>query len=202
MTLHIFGDSHASDIISGWRDCTNIKSYHLGPILCYSVGKEKLKRIDIRQYKIKDGDSVLFCFGEIDCRFHIHKHITNDITYQDIINDLITNYIDAIKVNISHCKVNLKNVCAYNVIPPARKKDTRQHKRFPHLGTDEERKNYVLYFNMKLKEMCEQNNILFFDIYDKYIDSDGYLNKEMSDGNVHIYDGKYLQEFIDKFIPS
>jgi hypothetical protein len=36
----------------------------------------------------------------------------------------------------------------------------------------------------------------FFDIYNKYTDKFGYLNKELSDGNVHINNGVYIQEFI------
>lgn len=197
MTIHVFGDSHASDKISGWKDCKDIKSYHLGPILCHSFGKEKLKRLDISKYNIKDGDIVLFCFGEIDCRCHVHKHITINITYQDIIKDLISNYIKAIKDNIKICKAKLSKVCVYNVVPPVRKDTIKQHKRYPHLGTDEERKNYVLYFNKVLKEECEKNNFIYFDIYDKYIDDEYYLNNELSDGSVHIYDGKYIQEFIN-----
>jgi hypothetical protein len=63
MTFHTFGDSHSSKIISGWRDCVNIKDHHLGPILCHSFGREKLNRCNISKYNLKDGDSVIFCFG-------------------------------------------------------------------------------------------------------------------------------------------
>lgn len=82
MSIHTFGDSHASDIHSGWKDCDNIKAHHIGSILCYSFGKNNLKRCNIRRFNINDGDSVIFCFGEIDCRCHIHKHITNSRSYK------------------------------------------------------------------------------------------------------------------------
>jgi hypothetical protein len=36
MTIHTFGDSHSR---SGW---SGIMNHHLGPVLCYSFGKEKL----------------------------------------------------------------------------------------------------------------------------------------------------------------
>ena len=39
-------------------------------------------------------------------------------------------------------------------------------------------------------------NFLFFDVYNKYTDSNGFLNKSLSDNNVHIRDGIYLKEFI------
>ncbi len=196
MTIHVFGDSHASDKISGWKDCLDIESHYLGPILCYSFGQEKRKRLDINKYDIKDDDIVLFCFGEIDCRCHVHKYITPQQDYKEIINQVIHNYILAIKENIRNCKAKLKYVYVYNVVPPVRKESIRQHKKYPHLGSDQERQKYVLYFNQKLQEVCD-DNIRFFNIYDKYVDKDGFLNPELSDGSVHIFDGKYLQEFID-----
>ena len=33
MSIHTFGDSHASKIHSGWKHCDNIKAHHLGPVL-------------------------------------------------------------------------------------------------------------------------------------------------------------------------
>ena len=66
----------------------------------------------------------------------------------------------------------------------------------PFLGTDEERKSYVLYFNKILKEKCIENNFIFFDIYDKYLDINGFLRKDLSDDNVHIKNGKYITDFI------
>jgi hypothetical protein len=146
MLIHTIGDSHSNN---GWIGITN---HHLGPVLCYSFGNEKLNRCDIRNYNIKDGDTVVFCFGEIDCRCHIYKHVTNTITYQDIINDIIDNYFDAIELNIYISQIKLKNVCVYNVVPPVEKYNTGGNPEYPYLGTDEERKQYVLYFNEKVKE--------------------------------------------------
>jgi hypothetical protein len=63
------------------------------------------------------------------------------------------------------------------------------------LWTDEERKQYVLYFNKKLKEKCIENNYIFFDIYNNYIDENGFLRKDLSDGSVHIGNGIYINNF-------
>ena len=71
---------------------------------------------------------------------------------------------------------------------------------YPFLGTDEERKTYVLYFNKKLKEKCIEKNYIFFDVYDNYCDDNGYLIKDLSDGGVHISNGYYIREFIYKFL--
>jgi len=192
MSIHTIGDSHS---FNGW---SGIIMHHLGPVLCYSFGKEKLNRCDIRNFNINDGDTVVFCLGEIDCRCHIHKHITDTITYQDIINNIVENYFETIELNISTSQIKLKNVCVYNVVPPIQKYNTWENTEYPYLGSDQERKQYVLYFNEKLKEKCIEKGFIFFDVYDNYIDEDGFLRKDLSDGNVHIRDGIYISNFINE----
>ena len=54
MSIHTIGDSHATN---GW---TGIIQHHLGPVLCYRFGKEKLNRCDIRNFNIKDGTVLFF----------------------------------------------------------------------------------------------------------------------------------------------
>lgn len=145
MSTHTIGDSHS---YNGWSGIIN---YHLGPVLCYSFGKEKLNRCNIHKFN-KDGDTVIFCLGEIDCICHIHKHITDTVTYQDIINDIVDNYFETIELNISISQIKLKNICVYIVVPPIQKYNTRDFPEYPYLGTDEERKKYALYFNEKIKK--------------------------------------------------
>ena len=139
---------------------------------------------------------MFFCLGEIDCRCHIHKHITETTTYQDIINNIVDNYFEAIELNVYISQIKLKNVCVYNVVPPIQKYNTWECPEYPYLGTDEERKRYVLYFNKKLKEKCIEKGYIFFDIYNNYIDKNGFLRKDLSDGNVHIGNGIYISNFI------
>jgi len=190
MSIHTIGDSHAEN---GW---IGIIKHHLGPVLCYSFGKEKINRCDIRNFNIKDKDTIIFCLGEIDCRCHINKHISDTITYQDIINNIVDNYFDAIELNVSISQIKLKNICVYNVVPPIQKYNTIENPEYPYLGSDEERKQYVLYFNEKLKEKCIEKKYIFFDIYNNYTDEKGFLKKDLSDGNVHIHNGIYITKFI------
>ena len=190
MTIHTIGDSHAR---FGW---TNIINHNCWAMLCYTFGREKLNRVNISNFDIKDGDTVVFCFGEIDCRCHIHKHITDDISYQSIIDDIVSNYFEAIQINITVSGLNFKKICVYNVVPPIEKYNTEENPSYPYLGTDEERKDYVLYFNKKFKEYCIKYSYTFFDIYDNYIDNNGYLRKDLSDNIVHINNGIYINDFI------
>jgi hypothetical protein len=96
MSIHTFGDSHS---LCGW-DGTGPVTHHLGPVLCYSFGKEKLNRCDIRNFNVNHGDAIIFCFGEIDCRADIHNHINETITYENVIDEIVKDYFAAIKLNV------------------------------------------------------------------------------------------------------
>ena len=200
LNIHTVGDSHS---YYGWG--SSIVKHHLGPVLCYRVGKDKLDRCDIQNFNIQDGDTIVFCFGEIDCRCHIHKHITDTVTYTYIIDNIIDAYFKAIDLNVAAVAatgVKLKNVCVYNVVPPIQKYNTCENAEYPFLGTDDERKQYVLYFNEKLKSYCMDKEYIYFDVYDKYVDANGFLRKDLSDGHVHINNGVFIQEFIDRHLKN
>ena len=66
------------------------------------------------------------------------------------------------------------------------------------MGSDDVRKQYALYFNKTLKEKCAAYNYVFFDVYDKYADDNGFLRKELSDNSVHIHDGVHITRFIQE----
>jgi len=190
MTIHTFGDSHS---FNGWEEIPNVFTHHLGPKLCFSIGRDGINIKD--GYNVNNGDTVIFCFGEIDCRCHVHKHITESKDYNQIIDNIVNNYFIQIKTAVDAFD-NLK-VAIYNVVPPIQRHNTPEYIEYPFVGTDEERKAYVLYFNKKIQQKCIEYNFLFFDIYNNYIDSNGFLNKSLSDGNVHIRDGVYLKHFIE-----
>ena len=86
----------------------------IGPLLCYSFGKENLKRCNISDYDLKNNDTIIFSLGEIDCRCHIIKHINEKMTYKTIIKIIIDMYIDAIKINVDKSELTFKNICIYN----------------------------------------------------------------------------------------
>jgi hypothetical protein len=189
MVIHTFGDSHS---YNGWDNIPNVLTHHLGPKLCFSIGRDG---INIKEgYNVNNGDTVIFSFGEIDCRCHIHKHITETNDYKHIIDTIVNNYFIQIREAVNMFD-NLTTVI-YNVVPPVQRCNTAENPAYPYLGTDDERKAYVLYFNEKLKQKCIEYGFLFFDVYNKYVDSNGFLNKSLSDGNVHIRDGIYLKQFI------
>jgi hypothetical protein len=189
MVIHTFGDSHS---YSGWGWISNLRIHHLGAKLCFSIGRDGINIKD--GYDVNNGDTVIFCFGEIDCRCHIHKYITESKSFKQIIDTIVTNYF--IQIKTATDTIENLNVVIYNVVPPIQKHNTAENPEYPFLGTDEERKAYVLYFNEKIEQKCAEYNFLFFDVYNNYIDSNGFLNKSLSDDTVHIRDGKYIKDFV------
>jgi hypothetical protein len=188
-----FGDTSIPGVI--------FDQHYYGPLLCYTLGKKKWEVMDISLYNdINDGDVCIFCFGEIDCRCHIKKHITEENTYQNIIDSLVINYLETVRENIEKAGKKV-SVFIYNVVPPSKESEVSYTQpEFPFDGTDEERKSYTLYFNKKLKELCPKFGYTFFDVYNKYTTKDGFLNRELADANVHIRDGQYLLQFIKENI--
>ena len=137
---------------------------------------------------MQNDDTVIFCFGEIDCRCHVHKHVTTEKSYREIIENLVQEYIKAIEISVNTSGLTFKNVCIFNVVPPVQRHNTGENPEYPYLGSDEDRKGYVLYFNSLLKSHCSIKQFVYFDVYDKYCDINGFLRKDLSDGNVHITD--------------
>ena len=200
MEIYTFGDSHS---YNGWEviDTYKLKinMHNIGAKLCYSFGRDKLKCLNIKDYNIRDNSIVIFCFGEIDCRCHIHKYVSPEKSYETIIDEIVKNYFIAIEENVK--QFNKLKVAVYNVVPPVQRHNTGENPDYPYLGMDDERKEYVLYFNKKLKEYCEKYNYHYFDIYNYYCDENGFLNKKLSDHNVHILHPAFIyQKLIDYII--
>lgn len=193
--LHTFGDSHsrfAWDKIN--LEGLHIKINHIGPYLMYTFGQKKKDLLDISQYGVNDNDIVCFSFGEIDCRCHVHKFVEKG--YQNVINEMVDDYINAIQINCS--RYNKLKICIYNILPPARKTIYNNNPSFPFLGTDEERLTYIKYMNQQLNKVCLEKGYIFVNVYQQYSNSDDFLNANLSDGGVHIAEPNFLKQFIIK----
>lgn len=196
-TIHTFGDSHS---MFGWKDVKNatIKINHIGPKLMHTFGKEKDALINLSNYSLGNGDKIIYCFGEIDCRCQIHKFVSIDSSYEKIIDKLVDSYIEAIKNNMKYYNIEEVTTCVYCIVPPVKNVGKNNNQLYPFLGSDEERKKYHLYMNKKLKEYCDKNKIVFFDITNQYEDENNFLKLELSDMICHIKDPLGLEKTIEK----
>jgi hypothetical protein len=196
MMIHVVGDSHC---MYPWNSIPDTAIHYVRDLLCYSFGREGRGRIDLRNFDLKDGDSVVFCLGEIDCRCHVHRQAEKQgVAAQSIIDGLVSAYMDAIEDGVaSMADVSLNRVCVYNVVPPVEKVTVEENPAFPYAGTDDERLQYVLYFNTCLSAECAARGFLFVDVFDAYADERGFLRKDLSDGKVHLATPLHIVEFLE-----
>jgi hypothetical protein len=192
MSFCTIGDSHAK---YPWCYIPGIEVIHLGPILCHTVGKHKndlVNGVNISNHGIKPEDTVCFCYGEIDCRCHIHKHVTASRAYQQVIDEIVGDYFVALMENEK--LVPGVKMAVFNVIPPARFPGATQNNDYPYRGTNEERVAYSRHFNTAIAWNCKEVGYAFIDVYDKYADEGGCLDTRYSDGHVHINNPVFVIE--------
>ena len=109
--IHIFGDSHANFNFSNSK-YTNILNHYQNSITMNRVGRDNLNFINFINYNIKNNDIIIYQFGEVDCRCHIARQLLLGRVLDDIINELVTNYINSIKLNTNKLKPIAANVNA------------------------------------------------------------------------------------------
>jgi hypothetical protein len=179
INFHTIGDSHASEITWGKVNVPglNIISHHLGPMTAASFGITK------PMVNIEDNEWVCFCFGEIDCRDHIGK---NKVYYKEITDKIVENYLFAVR--------QYKGKKFIMSVVPANIQASAAGDPWPCVGSDEERREYVRYFNECLRNNC--GDIIFLDIHDKYADQQGYINIRYRDAGTHIIDPVFINEFL------
>jgi len=181
--IYTIGDSHGWH---GWLNIPNVSTNHVGGPMTMHSFNQTINTPNHPYLKIIPLDGILcFCFGEIDCRCHVHRFQP----WKDTIDKLVEGYAKAIKNSVADR--DPKTIWVYFVPPPVHGVKTRDG--FPFSGTIEERISYVKYMNEKLKELP----YTFVDLYDKYSNEDGSMIIEDSDYYVHIKNIKPLIEWID-----
>ena len=185
MIIHSFGDSHR---------------FHLGEMVKPNLGNswtmarfgnDSLALIDIKECGVEEGDAVIFCFGEIDCRCHLCRKNTY-AKHEDLIDYLCEEYMKAIKRNVERYD-DLK-VLVFNVVPAVKVTPDMEEKWgegnvlevFPFRGSDEQRKTVANYMNKVLAIKCKDYDYTFVDVHDKYCDADGYFDVTKKDIHSHI----------------
>ena len=155
---------------------------------------------------VHNDDVVVFCFGEIDCRCHIHRQVDLGRDANQVIRELVDAYIDVITANARRRPKLHIIVCG--VVPPRDFESfTRVHgiitHAFPFVGTDEQRVQYTRSMNARLRETSDQYGYVFLDVFADYANSVGILPEQISDGNSHIGDTRavqlQLQNILERF---
>jgi len=151
----------------------------------HRVGRDGLNYLNQERCELinaHEGDTVIFVYGEVDCRGHIMKQKRRqNCSIQSIIEKLAANYLKTLIKYKS--QYNNVSVVVFNVVPP-----TNYGLKPPYIrsGTLQQRVEITKQLNSELKKNCDQNGILFLDTYDHYANPDGSMILSLSDGRMHI----------------
>jgi hypothetical protein len=194
--IHIYGDSHAHYSFKN----LNLPHTNLwkASITMYRIGRDN-RIINFRNRNhVQSNDIIILAYGEIDCRCHIQRQIDMGRNEDEIINELVTNYMRTIKNNITETA----NIIIVGVIPPTIQADYEilngpiTHE-YPFVGTDENRIRYTNKVNNLLETESTKNNYIYFNPYSYYTRPNGALKHELSDLSVHLGDNSH---FLERFM--
>ena len=195
--IYIYGDSHASFSFNNLT--LQHMNLHCSSITMHRIGRDNII-IHFDKNTIQPNDTIVLSYGEVDCRCHIQRQINLGKHEDDVIYELVNQYITTIYQNTKDLNLHIIIV---GVIPPTKQSDYESihgpilHE-FPFVGTDEDRVRYTRKVNELLEQLSIQYGYLYFNPYDYYTRSDGTLKHELSDTIVHLQDNQYfLNQFIE-----
>lgn len=184
------GDSHAHHSFLDIEGVTVFPPYGFQSVTMHKVGRDKLEFLDLKQAGIPSDSTVIFLFGEVDCRCHVKRQIEEKgRTMEEVIDTLVDNYVDCIRKN--QILLPQLTIILASVVPPVRRLEYEAlngplNNGFPFVGTDAERSAFTRYMNNRLAQHAKANDWTFLDIHSEYADVDGMFRYELSDKCVHV----------------
>lgn len=195
--IHAVGDSHAmffsgyDKIQPNWPEKSNNRlphfaAYRLGAVLAYNLCEYKTKmkgreKLFLLLKQIPKKDTILLCFGEIDCRVHLLKQakIQNKDIYATT-KECVGRYFQVIQ----EIKNKGYNIAIWNA-PPSSPNQT-ENPEYPQYGSCKERNDVTMIFNSLLGELLEKEKIPFISIFNKLINKKGITRSEYLMDGVHL----------------
>ena len=193
--VHVFGDSHADFSFRGYE---GLVSHITISVTCFRVGRDGKGILNFQTAGVKDNDTIIVLFGEVDCRCHIKRQLLAGREYKEVLDELVTAYGRSISLNVD--EFSKLRVIVSCIPPPTARADFENiygpitHE-FPFVGSDAERAMFTRDMNDLLKVHCRTKNYDFLDFYDDYTRvEDGMLDHTKSDTQVHIKDNAMVHQ--------
>jgi len=178
--IHCIGDSHSS-VFSGeevmqpiWpqrsNDCLEFfRSYRIGAATAYQL-QNKVPLINqlIMSTNILEGDSLMFCFGEVDIRAHLIKQASlQDKSVLELVKECTQRYIGALQ---EFRKYNLP-IIVWG--PIASWVESKPYTGGPSFGSNIERNLVTEEFNFQLKIKCQASGFSFISLFEEMTNKKG-----------------------------
>lgn len=191
--IHTMGDSHSWLTFSG---IDNIDTHHVGPVTMKRVGnvKDDVMSSAIKNINFVANDVLIICFGEIDVRCYVKPILERKPDLQVLLQNWTDCYLDQIKKLAVPSSVK---VYVMSVVPPS-SFDKANTIAFPVAGSDSERALYTKEINRLLYNGCRDRALGYFDVYSKYVNEEGLLRFEDSDGIVHISNPTHIKQMFEE----
>jgi hypothetical protein len=178
--IHVIGDSHTR-IFKGGKF---VILHPIGPATAFNLGSKK--STNMSNYKLQgiinslnSNDKIIMVLGEIDCRIHIYYQYkkAGDISINELIDNTISNY----EMALNQIHGFELYVCS---TPPEGSEDNIY--KYAYYADRQLRRDILLLFNDKLKEMCNRNGYKYIDIFYPFCDNKGYLLEKYAEDSIHL----------------
>jgi len=199
--VHVIGDSHVAlfsgrdEMVDAWPKSTRDPSgtfrvYRLGPALAYSLpnlattsrGREKLLAT-LAYGPVPPKGTVMLCFGEIDCRYHLLRQA--ELQGRDI-DDVVAECVGRYAQVALEVRAMGFVVCAWGVIPANDVPPEECGADYPFWGTAEQRNSVARTFNRLLADRLEPQGVPVIDIFDNLMGADGRPRPDLYMDSVHL----------------
>lgn len=176
--IYCIGNSHANTFTGTppgttgvWNKKNNFASISLGPIIAYNFMTSHMgKTLSVLAESgfDKDKDYVLLAVGEVDCRVHIPRQVQlQNRDYKDVTKECVDRYFDA----YLKLKKMGYNVVGYGSHPSTSSPGNDKYgSDMPIMGSPELRNNISIFWNDYMSSLCDENNIPFLKVIDKFLD--------------------------------
>jgi len=199
--VHVIGDSHSlfcftprasigcrSDILVDVRELGPVRvpfrwqfTHHRGAITMYRIGRDagELGAASLAEIDVRDGDALVFVFGEIDVRCHVmQQHARQGRSVEEIVERLADAYIGRlaeVAARVPHSLIGVSGV-----IPPFDPPNYGPANP-PIVGTLAERVVVARLLNETLERRAAAAGFLYFDAMNELAGPDGSLPVDRSD---------------------
>jgi GT2 family glycosyltransferase/cytochrome c-type biogenesis protein CcmH/NrfG len=157
------------------------KTYRLGPHTAYNaiLRRNIIEQIIINE--VRQGDLIMFCFGEIDCRAHLIKQSElQNKPLKAVVTECVDRYFKIFEV----AKQYGFPLMAWNV-PPSSLEDI-EYGEYSTYGSCKQRNEVTQLFNELLKRRCDEYGVIFLSIFDKLLDKDRLTNTYYLLDSIHL----------------
>lgn len=176
MRLLSLGDSHAMYTFAGVAEA---KLYWIGPVTMHRAARDGIRSLVPDFLKLTAEDTIIFCFGEIDCRAHIRKQVTRNNSDSMAEVDLLTSrYAQALAAFQKTTKAKLALSC----VPPF----VVEHLEHELYETRDECQADAKRIRERMNQNLSDLGYSFVDYYADVVQPDGAFKPEFTDGICHL----------------